>query len=189
LSRFTREPESRLSTRNIIVAALAISLLLIFIQPTAAQTNPTPNTLFIFDSINPPSVQAISKSIEAYGGRADHIFPPNSAIGYLPAQNETSFLSLHGGIRVEHGIVDVASVRQAGSSAELAATMWNMTFQNQIQPEVSVKTESVRRFPPNDARIAPDRAARGTLQREAVLAAPTPGFNDTSEFLIGSVVV
>jgi hypothetical protein len=63
-----------------------------------------------------------------------------------------------------------------------------MGFKSQRALEPKSHALADRRFPPNDARIAPDKVARA-LQQESPLAAPTPGFTETSEFFVGSVVV
>lgn len=181
---FTRRPFARTIT-------FACLLSLAIFQYAAAQENSKANTLFIFDSSNLQPVKAIVKIIEAHGGRADHIFPPNGMIGYLPPENAPKLLSQFPGLRIEHEVVDVASLKQAGGSAELTATMWNTTFQKQLAPEPSEKPKGTPRVPPNDARIAPDRSTQRQRQSEATqsLRAPAPDFIETSEYLIGSLVV
>ncbi len=48
-----------------------------------AQTVPSPNSLVIW-GLN-QSVQSVVGKILDEGGRADHVFPPNAAIAYIPA--------------------------------------------------------------------------------------------------------
>ena len=169
----------------------AVLLWLAIVESASAQQTSKPNSLFIFDFISRQTIQTIVQTIKVYGGRADHVFPPNGVIGYISPANEPRLLNQIPGLRIEHQAVDVASVRQAGGSAELAATMWNMTFQKQDSANLGGKPKGTRRMPPNDARLAPDRAILRQQQSEAAepLAAPAPGFTETSEYLIGSVVV
>jgi len=167
-------------------------LALIFLTPCAslAQGTPKANALIVWSSDQTQILATVVGKIIAVGGRVDHVFPPNAAIGYVPSDKIDSLKGEVVGARIEQGVVEPDQVAQIGGESEVAASVWNSVFRSVAAPAPSRGREEPRKPPPNDARIAPDRLSSGTSQKAAAPAqSSAPGFLETSEYLIGSVTV
>jgi len=186
---------SKLESLRLLKAAamtgrIWVLVVLILLTPRVllAQGAPKANSLIVWEMNQ--SVQNIVRRIVAEGGRVDHVFPPNAAIGYIPSEKIDQLKARVVGLRVEQGTVEPGQRSLLGGGGAIAAAVWNSVFWNVPAPAPSRRREGPRRNPPNDARIAPDRLSSGPAQREAApVASSAPGFFDTSSFFIGSVTV
>lgn len=127
----------------------------------------------------PPNVDtaAIIQAIDLAGGHVTHIFPSTALIADIPSGVVLSFDSLV----IHHQAVDETALATLNGEALRAAQVWN----NLLAPETP-STAAVGAELDGDAMVAPPPAGMRTL---AVADDPTPGFAETSEYLIGRVAV
>ena len=166
------------------------TLLILLPSGLWAQPAPKANALIVWNSNGAQTAQAMVDSIVAQGGRVDHVFPPNAAIGYLPGGLAERLKERVAGMRIEQADAPQAEFDQMDQAAAVAATVWNKVFRAGPAAAPRPRNGRIPHDPPNDARIAPDRASRqGVPRAQAAPASFAPGFFDTSTFLIGSVTV
>ena len=165
---------------------LGIVLLIAFSVPVlAAGPNQADEQTLALVVLSPgDDLQTAVRAVEAAGGKAIHLFPPDAFIARLPAS-----AGLDGklsGATLFHQAADPAIAADWTPSARMALAAWNAL----LAPPVELDT-----LPPEheetlyDAFVAPapqaDALTRSTGEEES----PLPGFDETSRFLFGSVAV
>ncbi len=108
----------------------------------------------------------------------------------MPSEKLADLKTRIAGLQIHQGAVELDEIDQSTDAGPIAAAVWNAAFMKASSPSPSRKRGRLRRDPPNDVRIAPDRQVALDGSK---LAAPVPnnapGFFDTSAYLIGSVTV
>jgi len=164
------------STRATFLAALVTALCCVSLAAASALPS-QPYFLVARDAL------AASRSLEAAGGRALHVFPPHVIFAAI---DDPRALSAAGPIFAFQGPVDPGAAAQFGEIARLAAEAWNRNVMG-IAP---LRAEYAVEPPPimDDARRAENVLPTAALARS--LAAPLGAARyDTSEFMMGKVAV
>lgn len=141
------------------------------------------NVLIVLASQEIAPMWLAIKKIETYGGRVDHVFPPNTLIGYLPSHAAAALASYPLIVSIDQGLVAVTDKAQHGESARLAAEVWNINHMGLSPPFATSPAKGLLQEPLNDALIAPDWPGSAALVPRA------PSSFQTSEFMIGRVAV
>jgi len=163
-------------TRASFLAALVITLCCVSLAAASALPS-QPYFLVARDAL------AASRSLEAAGGRALHIFPPHVIFAAI---DDPRALSAEGLILALQGPVDPGAAAQFGEIARLAAEAWNRNVMG-IAP---LRAEYAVEPPPimDDARRVENVLPTAALARS--LTAPYGAARyDTSEFMMGKVAV
>ena len=179
---------SRRASAGITAIFFLVSLTLMTPQAVSAQNAPKANSLIVWSAL--PTIQDVAGEIVAAGGRVDHIFPPNAAIVYVPSEKMADLTTRIAGLQIHQGAVEFGDINQSTDAGPIAAAVWNAAFMKASSPSPSRKRGRLRRDPPNDVRIAPDRqVALDGSKMAAPVPSNAPGFFDTSAYLVGSVTV
>ena len=99
-------------TTAVTVRILALAVLILTLpRVVLAQGSPKANALIIGNSVQIRSVSLFVNTIVAEGGRVDHVFPPNAAIGYIP-QEKIDKLRGQTALRIEQASVQPAEIAE-----------------------------------------------------------------------------
>lgn len=126
---------------------------------------------------NPDDVQA---AIIAAGGKITHVFPPDAFIATLSGGSLD-------GATVYFSAVDMLVAANLSDNARRAAAVWNTLQAPAATLNIQISADNVEENP-NDALIAPEPDGAEQLAR-AGSSSPRPAFEETSQFMIGSVAV
>jgi 6-phosphogluconolactonase (cycloisomerase 2 family) len=133
------------------------------------------------------TLQELLAALEAQGGRARHIFPPDAAVVELPSDKPAKWGE---DLTIYRGPVPRALVNPAVLPTRIASTIWNDRFAppRRLAQDVIEGPRETLENRQSDARIFPlDRSQPPPGAGPA--NALTPGYYDTSEFFMGSVAV
>ncbi|GAB4542240.1 MAG: hypothetical protein Kow0063_33960 [Anaerolineae bacterium] len=122
----------------------------------------------------------MAKAIELTGGRVTHIFPPAALIGQLPADSP----SLGGVLAIHRHTLDDETLAALTGETQRAARVWNALLASQEEAGAGPGIEGLEAELVNDALYAPLPPELSSASDD-----PTPGFYQTSEYLIGRVAV
>ncbi len=135
------------------------------------------------------TLQELLAAIEAQGGRARHIFPPDAAVVELPPGEPAEWGD---DLAIYRGPIPQALVDPSVLPTRIASTIWNNRFAPLPRPPQDViegPRETLEERQP-DARIFPfDRPQPPVAGPVNALSPLSPGYYDTSEFFMGSVAV
>ena len=134
--------------------------------------------------------------IETTGGHIVHVSPPHVLIGTIPPAADPGLLGQAGIVQIARGVVALSSVESYGPTAVAGVQAWNALF---VNPDRSADVSS-QSLPAtdliNDALEPPDVpldfAQGGPAGKSAGLAQSTgftPGYYQTSDYMIGDVAV
>lgn len=160
--------------------------------PSEGKEKYSPNALIILKTETIEEMQRAVEEIKTYGGHIDHIFPPKGLIGYLPPEASDYFAILPDVFAIEYHIADEKGLGQLGEGAGIAAHVWNTVFCGLPAAASTTVIKGVPQTPGKDALVAPDRELLWQDGEERILEERilnVPGFYETSEFFVGSVVV
>lgn len=123
------------------------------------------------------------RAIEASGGYAKFVFPPNFIIADIPDGSEPSLLATGLVSSIHTGVLAAADFAMYGETARHIVAAWNNVFMGQArQMGLDAEPSPTARPLINDADILPDKY---------VLPLKPPGakYYDVSEFMLGTVAV
>jgi hypothetical protein len=129
------------------------------------------------------AVKDAVRAIEARGGYAKFVFPPNFIIADIPDASEAGLVSSGLVSSVHSGVLDPAAFAAYGGAARHIVAAWNNVFMGQArQMGLDAEPSPTARPLINDADILPDKY---------VLPLKPPGskYYDVSEYMLGSVAV
>ncbi|MDH7475554.1 MAG: hypothetical protein QHJ74_16350 [Anaerolineae bacterium] len=152
------------------------------------------DALVILDSSDLAAVQQAIRLIEAAGGRIVHVFPTHVLIGVIPPVAESGLLGQAGIGRIVREMVDPASVEALGPTAVAGVQAWNALFTgSETGPDtMALSQQELAADLINDALEPPDSPLTLEQGQSDVLAqvtAPTPGYYQTSDYMIGDIAV
>ena len=155
------------------------------------RTRPAPDALILLDGSE--DFAAAAAAIEAQGGAPLHSFPPHVVIAALPAAAENALRGRAGIVEIARGPVDAGALRSRyGDVAAAAAAAWNR-LRTAGAPDPAAAAGQPGAPLVNDALQPPAGGAPpdGWSDRIGAADAPagSPGYWDTSSFLIGRVAV
>ncbi len=177
---FALKLKSHLVCLGIILALLGVLSLLVVIQPVSADGGPEP--AFVVIDGDYEDLRAVRAVIEANGGAVPHIFPPNAMIAHLTAAQ-----ALEIGRRPDVALVTfeaTAKNSMAAARAPLAAAAWNSVFHGEL---LNPRPESEPMW--DDVIVASAVPETVTVKAPGAIAAPEPGYYDTSRYLYGDVII
>ncbi len=125
-------------------------------------------------------VDAVAAAIEQAGAHVTHIFPPSALIAEMPSGKS----SPAGVLAIYRDAVSESDLAELTDDARRAAQVWNAL----LTPEPPVATgeslDTLEAELVGDAMVAPAPQTMQTLDSDL-----TPGYTETSEYMIGRVAV
>ena len=143
------------------------------------------HALVILNTADVTALRQAADILEEAGARITHIMP-QALIGPIPKDLPEEVLTEAGVIAVYRAPVDVDQVTALAPLARTAALAWNQTFATPPKPSVTITAQSLGAELTNDAMLPPDLPE---MLSQSTASDPTPGFYQTSEFMIGRVAV
>ncbi len=154
----------------------------IFIDSVKAQ-----DSFVILNSTDVPTMLKNIEYIENNGGKIIHRFSPNILIGDIPLDKINNLIGQNNIVDIKTDKVDTYTINKYGKTAKIAADVWNNVFKNSI---IEKKTSSSLKFL-HDVRIMKDKILPISIPLSSTMSVPPYGatFYDTSEYMIGNIVV
>lgn len=142
-----------------------------------------------FILLSAETVESMRSSIELIrrrGGEILHIFPTHVLVGRISRSLRDTLIGTAGIEQVEYSVVDPSTVARYGETAIVAAEAWNNNYMG-LAKEAGLEPPHAFQDPGpiiNDTKTAP-------LDKTQTWSAPPygAGFYDTSEYMMGDVVV
>lgn len=159
---------------------------MIFIGSANAQ-----DSFVILNSTDVPTMLKNIEYIENNGGKIVHIFPPNILIGDIPLDKMDSIIGQNNIVEIRTDKIDTHTINKYDKITKIAAEVWNNVFKNSIKEKNLVVPSSLK--PLDDARTINDKnkIVHMPIILSSTMSAPPYGatFYDTSEYMIGNIVV
>jgi hypothetical protein len=197
--RRTQPSRSGHSFTRCLIAFLIILTTVASVQEAVLATNGAVigqehDALVILDSADPFIMQQAIQLIETAGGHVVHVFPPHVLIGTIPSTAEPDLLGQAGIVQIARGAVDPASLEPYGPTAVAGVQTWNTLFANpdSTSDTTVLSQEELAADLVNDALEPPDLPsdyAQGKFDLSAQSGDFTPGYYQTSDYMIGDVAV
>ena len=173
-----------------VVIAVA-ALLMLGMGVASAETKTVgPPALVVLNCDDTESMREVIASARSAGGVVRHIFPPHALIAEL---SEAAAERLAEDSRVDlvsYQYADPAAIpSKYGRAARDAVQAWNDVFVSGMLTNLPTMDERIGAPLTGDARLAPDERLFTAMGEEAALAPPGASSSQTSEYLMGNVVV
>ena len=178
------------------LAPVLMGLLVVFVVTSwsgvflAYAENPAPVSVLVeFNASDMASMRTGIARVEAHGGFCTHRFPFRGCVGRLPAGEDKFLLAEPEIAGVYRGTVGREELALLDQNLEMALVVWKETF---VDPTPAVSLLETDPPPPfHDALVPPGRPDGEELSgvSGAGLSSTSPGYYETSEFMIGSVAV
>lgn len=172
--------------RKIVYSLSLVALLLVSGVTGASEpvSENRPALIILEESLE---INDVAERTGELGGIVTHIFPPQVIIGQISLEIEESLIQ-DSAITVYRGVVDVSEHENWGKETKYAVTAWNNNYMGLSADaglnELPVDPEP----PPDDTEILPDISAYAVSTQYSGLPYGAE-FQDTSEYLVGSVAV
>jgi hypothetical protein len=165
--------------RGVLATAAVVGMTTAWVPVTLAADNAAPNGRALVLLGPGADADGVAQAVELGGGTVMHVFPGAGLIGEIPDG------VLHPDLRSVHrGPLEEGFVSALPAAAQTAARVWNGLLAAESVPDSDVRPEGMEAELVNDSFLAP--APRGLL---AASTDPVPGFDETSEYMIGRVAV
>ncbi len=185
---------------SIGVGLLTLLIIFNFIQPhpvLAATTPPSSSKrvlVLLQDDTQVRStydINSIIPSLEMIGGRIIHIFPPSAFVADVPAGASISFpsdISHPPQLLIYDREIDIDTLNSLPNHVHHAVHAWNSLLAPSTPAGTSQTLNSLplEHDPSRNAMVAPPPQ---NISQALTASDPTPGYAETSEFLIGRVAV
>jgi hypothetical protein len=126
-------------------------------------------------------VNSVVHALERIGGHATHVFPPAALIGKVPP----GVPPMDGVVSVHRQAVDAASLAALPGDARRAAELWNAMLAPPPPSDETLSASELEAELVGDALVAP----MPPVALQSSDADPTPGYFETSQYLVGRVAV
>ena len=149
-----------------------------FTPPVFAVRPVTDTSLVIL----PPGdqLEQVATAITQAGGHVIHIFPPSALIAQLPTD-----ITLPSSALVTHQALDAATIAGLDAERRHVAQVWNALQATAENAGTYLDTSNLAQELVGDALLPPPPAH----MPQSTGGDPTPGYVETSEFMIGTVAV
>lgn len=177
-----REMGQKIPSLRIITSVGLIAVLLVGSLAQADQTLAAPSSNRALILLAPGAdINTTTEAIELAGGHVTHVFPPTALIADVPvgASLPTTTLTIH------RQMVDETALAMLTGEARRAAQVWNRL----LAPADATRSTDTRSLGAELAGSAMDAPPPAGMKPLASTGDPTPGYAETSEYLIGRVAV
>lgn len=152
------------------------------------------DSFVILNSTDVPIMLKNIEYIENNGGKIIHIFPPNVLIGDIPLDKIDGMIGQKNILDIETDKINLYTINKYDKTVNIATDVWNNVFKNSIiEKNLSELKSSPKLKPLNDVRIISEKnkIVPMPIILSSTLPIPPYGatFYDTSEYMIGNIVV
>lgn len=185
-----------LSKRGLLPGFIFISFFIIFqsgaggfaFAGDAQNADGNGQALIMLKSEDVGEMQATIAELERKGVKVQHVIAPRALIARLSTETEQAVMAISNVASVHRAKVAPFAVAE-GKDTAMGVSLWNHL-------ENAKKSQGSRKIPPEARPLAGD-AFEPTLTQEpiapmgasAMAASAVPGYNNTSEFMVGKVAV
>jgi len=146
--------------------------------------------LVVLNCDDTESMQEVIANARAAGGVVRHIFPPHALIVELPEASADLLAEDSRVDSISYGHADPAAVpSKYGRAARDAVQAWNDVFVSGMLTDPPPMDERIGAPLTGDTRLAPDEGLFGAMGEGSAAAPPGATSSQTSEYMMGSVVV
>jgi hypothetical protein len=162
------------------IAHLSLVLTIGWASALPAQASQPPSSRALMVLAPGADANSVVEAVRQAGGQVTHVFPPAALIGQLPpdAQVPADISAVY------RQAVDEASLSALTGATRRAAQVWNALLSPQTGSDALQSLAASQADIANDALVPPPPEGLRTLDID-----PTPGYGETSEYLIGRVAV